>query len=166
MPEGTPIKANVALAQASYPTYTTNVLENLQAEHETAQRLLSEFTAAVGDAKIVPFAELKGSLRRHMEAEEEVFYPVIEALGVDEATLVTTAETEHDAIEAALAAIESAGAENATGGQITTLTTAINDHVAAERNGIFKAARANLTASQLRELVARVNDVETTSTLV
>jgi hemerythrin-like domain-containing protein len=166
MPEGTPIKANVALAQASYPTYTTNILENLQFEHETIQRLLAEFTAAAGAARVVPFAELKGRLRRHMEAEEEVFYPVVEALGEDEADLVATAETEHDTIETALAAIETAGADAASGGQITTLTNAINAHVAAERNGIFKAARAGLNASQLRELVARVNDAELTSALV
>jgi len=165
MAEGTPIRPNVASAQVQYPTYHTNVLEDLQFEHETSLRTFEEFKAAASNARIQPFAVLKAELRKHMEAEEEVFYPAVAELGEDQSDLVDTAVTEHTAIKNALDTIETAGAENASGGNVTTLETALKNHIKAERAGIFRAARKGLTASQLRHLAALLGDKELVSEL-
>ncbi len=163
MAEGTPIRPNVASGQATYASYHTNVLEDLQYEHESGLRTFEEFKAAAGDARIQPFAVLKAELRRHMEAEEEVFYPAVANIGEDESDLVDTALTEHTAIKNALNTIETAGAENASGGNVTTLETALKSHIVSERAHIFRAARKGLTAAQLRNLAQLLGDTELAS---
>jgi hypothetical protein len=139
------------------PNYV-NVLEVLQSQHEDILSTFETFKAATGVARVVPFANLKAKIRQHTEAEEEVFYPAVSALGTTESALVDTAETDHDDVETALAAIETAGAENATAQQVTDLETPLRAHILAERNGIFKAARKGLTNNQRRELGMRVGD--------
>jgi hypothetical protein len=143
----------------------TDVLETLQTEHETILEVFEVFKAAAGAAKLQPFAELKARLRQHMEAEEAEFYPLIDVLGVAEAALITTAESEHGTIETALAAIETAGADNASGGQVTTLETALKAHIASERAALFGVARNKLSMGQRRAVAAGVKDSHLASVL-
>jgi hypothetical protein len=162
-----PQQANYPAASATSPNFLThpNVLEDLQLEHVDVLRDFETFKAAAGAARKVPFARLKLKARKHMAAEEAVFYPAITALGSAEAALVTTALSEHTAIKNALTAIESAGADAASGGQVTTLETALKNHIKAERGGIFTAARKKLTPSQRRNLASLVAASEAASSL-
>jgi iron-sulfur cluster repair protein YtfE (RIC family) len=143
-----------------------DVLEVLQVQHEQILRIFEDFKAASGAARIVPFASLKAQVRQHDEAEREVFYPAVEALGTAQAALITTAEAEHDTLETALAAIETAGAENASAPQVTALEDALKDHIRSERAVVFDAARKGLTRNQRRELGMNVGDYQVTSAQV
>jgi hypothetical protein len=147
----------MATTRRDNPNYS-DVLETLQSQHQEILNIFETFKAASGNSRVVPFANLKARLRQHSEAEEEVFYPVVSALGDDEAALITTASSEHDTLETALASVETAGAENASGGQVTTLETALKSHIRSERAGIFAAARKGLTHNQRWELALRVGD--------
>jgi hemerythrin-like domain-containing protein len=131
-----------------------DILETLQYEHEMILRKFEEFKAAAGAARTKPFNQLKARLLQHIEAEELHLYPAVEALGVAEAGLVTTAEGEHDTIQTAVAAIVTATPAAATGGQVTTLENALKDHIKSERGGIFSAARNQLSSNQ-RTLLAQ-----------
>lgn len=142
----------------------SDILETLQREHEDILEVFEVFKAAAGVARNRPFAELKARVRQHIEGEEAVLYPAVEALGTEQATLVTTAEGEHDGIETALAAIETAGASAASGAQVTALETALKDHIASERAVVFDAAR-DLTAAQRRQFNTELGDVHATSLL-
>jgi hemerythrin-like domain-containing protein len=133
-----------------------DVLEDLQYQHETILETFEEFKAAEDEARVKPFAQLKARIRQHSDAEESDFYPMVAALGTAEATLIDTAETEHIAIEAALDAIEGVGAENATGGQVTTLENTLKGHITSERNNIFSVARKGLTANQRKLSASQV----------
>ncbi len=142
----------------------SDVLEDLQQEHQQSLRVFEEFKAAAGAARVKPFAELKAMLRQHMQAEEADFYPMVSALGAAQATLISTATTEHTAIKNALTAIESAGAGSASGGQVTTLETALKAHIASERANVFAAAR-KLSMGQRRQLAALAQANHEASTL-
>jgi hemerythrin-like domain-containing protein len=168
---GTPQRANAPAASATNiasltsPTAKTNVLEDIQASHQFILAKFEEFKAAVGNARIVPFANLKAELRQHMEAEQSVFYPTVADISSDASDLVDTAISEQSDIEDALATIESVGAENASGGDISALETPLKAHIRSERAVIFPVVRKGLTKAQLRNLAALFSTAKAASQL-
>jgi hypothetical protein len=136
----------------------TNVLDTLQQQHVEIDMLLDDLVAA-GVAGAKPFANVKVLLRQHMEAEENQFYPKVSALSGAGATAVATATTQHTAIKNALTALEG----SFTAPNITTLKTAVDTHVAFERDDVFTIAREGFNSSQSHELAMSIGDSVGTS---
>jgi hypothetical protein len=138
-----------------------NVLDTIRVEQEEVQNVLNVLVnASAGAAQVQPFAELKARLRQLMEQEEETLYPTVAALNDDADTVVDTAMTEHDDIEAALVALE----VGITTPKITTLATAVNNHFTSERGQLFSFARG-VNSNIRHELGMEAGDVKFASVL-
>jgi iron-sulfur cluster repair protein YtfE (RIC family) len=139
----------------------TDILDILNTEHAQADDLLSTFeTAAPADRKRA-FSPLKIMLRGHAAAEESVVYPLFRREADTELTdAMDTSDTQHDALEAAIVAIETGGADAATGGEITALRTAFDTHRTHEENVVFPLVRKNhkLTRNIRSELARLYNE--------
>src|SRR6185503_205303 len=139
----------------------TTVLENLQREHVVIEDMIDDAIAASGAERLRIFNEAKLRLRKHMEAEEEVFYPAVVAISDDASEAVDTALIEHTTIKANLTTLEGAMSTP----NLETLKDNVVAHVVSERAIIFDFAREALTHNQLNVLADGVTAVEDASVL-
>jgi hemerythrin-like domain-containing protein len=125
------------------------VLLSLKNDHMRVRARIEDLLAMPKALRAPVFAEIKMELRKHAEAEDAHVYPIFVANGV-QSTDIETAETQHAALEAAIAAIETAGATEATDAQYTAMVTALDTHVAFEEDTLIPQAYKKLTTNQLQ----------------
>lgn len=125
------------------------VLINLKQDHQRVADRLEDLMAMPKAGRGPMFAEIKIDLRKHAEAKAAQVYPLFLANGVQNANLVTAAN-QLAALEAAIAAIQTAGATAATDAQYTTFVNAFNTHVAFEETTLFPQAYKKLNTNQLQ----------------
>jgi hemerythrin-like domain-containing protein len=150
-PTGRTQRANIPV------DHQEGVLLELKHDHQRVKARMEDLLAMPISLRAPVFAEIKMELRKHAEAEDAHVYPVFLANGVQSADL-DTAATQHEALEDALATIETAGATEAEAADYTALNTALNTHITFEEGTLFPQAYSKLTVNQLQ--ISRTNFLE------
>ena len=133
------------------------ILEMLAQDHDSLRALLlqtDEATAGAGQSidLAVVFHDIKARLLAHTRAEEDTFYAALQAIDATEEH-ADHAVDEHEAIEAVLALLDTIEVGSATWhAGFHRLREALLQHIAAEEDGLFAAARAVLDEPTQRRL--------------
>lgn len=131
-----------------------SLLDDLKQDHKEVKDLLKSILRS-GDAseREESFAKMKVALTAHSEAEEEMFYPLLEQ-EEDSRTDALEAKVEHDIVKALLEELDTM--EDKTSDEWTAKCTVLRDmvehHVEEEEGQLFKDARKVLGKERLIEL--------------
>ncbi len=139
-----------------------NVLRLLKKDHANVKALFSKYEKAPKtgfDEKGDLFAEIRRELQLHTKLEEEIFYPAVKACNGDGRRLVTEALREHKGVDELLTQASRLEPEDSKfDDQIETLIENVDHHVEEEEGEIFQFAEENLSAEELEDLGAEIEE--------
>ena len=131
-----------------------DILHLIDADHQKVAELFQQLhnTRGVSQNRRRLFAELKKELALHTHAEEQVFYPALQAS--DEAhDMVLDAQEEHRLVSELLEEMApDADAEAEWGEKLDELQENVEGHIEEEENELFEVARQLFSAEQSRQL--------------
>ncbi|MBC7453779.1 MAG: hemerythrin domain-containing protein [Massilia sp.] len=164
----TPSKSSSA-KPSRIPTSTSEAMDAvalLTQDHENVKALFEQFEAS-GEKAYASKKKLATKicleLTKHATAEEEIFYPAVQAIGGDTETLVDEAQVEHAAAKELIAQILSMDPQDELyDAKVKVLSEQIEHHVQEEEGEMFpKAREAGLDLVALGEAIeARKAEVE------
>jgi hypothetical protein len=142
----------------AHPTGHMDAVDILMADHREAEAVFEAFEKAKSiDRKKALADKVCAALKAHMQTEEEIFYPEVEAGGVEDDD-IKEGIAEHDAAKNLIAEIEGMDpADEMYDSKVHVLSEEIEHHVKEEEqeDGIFAQARQK-TDVDLNELALRV----------
>jgi hemerythrin superfamily protein len=131
-----------------------DILHLIEADHRKVAELFQKLhkTRGAGQNRQQLFAEIREALELHTQAEEQVFYPALQA--TDEARdLVLNAQADHQLIAELLEEMASDAAQDADWDEkLNELRENVEGHVEEEEDDLFDIARQLLSAEQARKL--------------
>jgi hemerythrin superfamily protein len=136
-----------------------DAIELLTADHEHVKALFEQYEG-LGDrahiSKKKLATEICTELTKHATAEEEIFYPAVEAAGKEEHELVDEATVEHASAKDLIAQIMAMEpSEELFDAKVKVLSEMIEHHVKEEEGEMFpKARKAGLDLMQLGQRIA------------
>ena len=150
--EGSPPPGMVA---TSTPLGPTDAVALLVADHVAVAQLFAEYDKGLPNAdKKALVGQLCTALSVHVQIEEEIFYPAIEALLADP-LLVPEARLEHAGVKNLIAQLEGAEPDGVMyDAKVKVLGEYVKHHVQDEQAEMFPQAQA--TSLDLNELGARM----------
>jgi len=164
----TPSKSSPATPQR-IPTDTSHAMDAvalLTQDHENVKALFEQFEAS-GDKAYANKKKLAMKicleLTKHATAEEEIFYPAVQAIGGETEDLVDEAQVEHAAAKELIAQILSMDPHDELyDAKVKVLSEQIEHHVQEEEGEMFpKAREAGLDLIALGEAIeARKAEIE------
>jgi hypothetical protein len=132
------------------------ILHLIEADHQKVAELLQKLhnTRGARQNRQRLFAEVKEELELHTHAEEQVFYPALQAF--DEAhDLVLDAQEEHQLVLELLDDMaHDADADAEWDEKLDELRENVEGHIEDEENELFDVARELFSAEQSRQLAA------------
>jgi hemerythrin superfamily protein len=134
-----------------------DIFRLIMADHEKLSELFEQLHAQRGTSghRAQIFAQLKEALESHAIAEEQVFYPALQALDVTQ-ELAFEAMEDHRLVKELLAEMASASIGSPEWDeQLEILEENVEEHIAEEESDIFDAARQLFTPKQASELAER-----------
>lgn len=139
------------------------LLRRLKSEHEIVKTLL-ESLARTGPKSIKKRAQLYNKLRQellpHMEAEEEVFYPMLLERGRQD-ELLREAIEEHQTARTCIAALDTTALEDERWhAKLTVIAELLLLHIQKEERQIFPLARKVIKPVVAQELLTRFEQAE------
>nr|WP_305891173.1 hemerythrin domain-containing protein [Methanolobus chelungpuianus] len=133
---------------------TQDIFITLESEHENITGLLEE---AIGTGSMDTFMQVREELYMHMTGEEEVVYPALRDIGLEEHALM--AEQEHEEVKMLISELEVMEEEDET--WTTTLIglqQALEEHVMHEEEVIFPLVQEQLSAEEAQRLEEEYQD--------
>jgi hemerythrin superfamily protein len=127
----------------------------LKADHEAVSQLFAEYekTRSVAKKKAL-VAELCTALSVHIQIEEEIFYPAVQAALKDK-LLVPEATVEHAGVKSLIAQIEGVEPDGEMyDAKVKVLSEYVKHHVKEEQDEMFPKAKAS--SLDMAELGARM----------
>lgn len=140
---------------------TMDALELLKGDHDKVRGLFEEFRSAEESGDSDRMRSLQQSIFSELEAhasiEEDVFYPAVKELGVEELTS-TVAEglQEHHVVKVLMREIEGLRDEEVFVAKMTVLIENVEHHADEEETEMFPEVREHMSAEQLDELGAEL----------
>jgi len=129
----------------------------LKADHDKVKALFSEIEGA--DSEEAVAVQIFNELEIHALVEEELFYPAVEAElskadlqqeGEDPASLIATAQTEHQTVKQLVSMLKKLDIESEEYRErFAELKDAVLDHVSEEEEVVFPAAQLKLDVQSL-----------------
>lgn len=141
-----------------------NAIELLKADHEKVRKLLdelSETTTRAAKKRPELLEKIEKELLAHTTIEEEIFYPAFKAAGNGEhREMYYEAREEHRAVEdLVLPDLKKTDpGSDQFSGRAKVLKELVEHHAEEEEDEMFKAARKALSAEQLRDLGAKMEE--------
>jgi hemerythrin superfamily protein len=134
-----------------------NAIELLKKDHQKVAVLFKQYESAGEDAssrKEELFRRIKQELDIHARIEEEIFYPAVKQVPVEEAReLVAEAAEEHNQVKTLLAELDGMGAEDERfDAKMKVLKEDVEHHVEEEENEMFPKVRKGLGSDRLEDL--------------
>jgi len=164
----TPSKSSSATS-SRIPTSTSDAMDAvtlLTQDHENVKALFEQFEAS-GEKAYASKKKLATKicleLTKHATAEEEIFYPAVQAIGGETESLVDEAQVEHAAAKELIAQILSMDPQDELyDAKVKVLSEQIEHHVQEEESEMFpKAMEAGLDLIALGEAIeARKAEIE------
>jgi len=164
----TPSKSSSATS-SRIPTSTSDAMDAvtlLTQDHENVKALFEQFEAS-GEKAYASKKKLATKicleLTKHATAEEEIFYPAVQAIGGETESLVDEAQVEHAAAKDLIAQILSMDPQDELyDAKVKVLSEQIEHHVQEEESEMFpKAMEAGLDLIALGEAIeARKAEIE------
>ena len=134
-----------------------DAIEMLRADHDKVKALFSEMEKGSDRAAVA--VQVFNELEIHALLEEELFYPAAEAElstadlrqdGEDPASLIATAQAEHQTVKQLISILKKMDVESdAYQERFTELKDAVIDHVSEEEDVLFPAAKLKLDVQTL-----------------
>jgi hemerythrin-like domain-containing protein len=141
-------------------TSTPDAISLLIQDHENVKRDFEQFEK-LGDRALASKKKLADkicmALNAHASAEEEIFYPAVDAVGTDEKSLIEEATVEHACAKDLIAQILSMEASDEMfDAKVKVLSEQIEHHVQEEEQKMFPRARkAGLDLIALGKAIAQ-----------
>jgi hemerythrin superfamily protein len=119
-----------------------DVIRLLESDHRRVEELFTRAAQRTGDERMIVLGQLNRALHDHMDLEESILYPVMEA--GPERHSVQEAETEHELARQALAAaLARAPGGLGFGAALDAARAMVAHHVAEEERTLFPHLRAH-----------------------
>jgi len=134
-----------------------DIFRLISADHEKLSELFKQLHTQRGASgnRAQIFAQLKEALERHAQAEEQVFYPALQAVDVTQ-DLAFEAMEDHRLMKELLAEMASTSLDSPDWDEkLEILEENVEEHVEEEESDIFDAARQIFTPKQAAELAER-----------
>jgi iron-sulfur cluster repair protein YtfE (RIC family) len=129
-----------------------DAIEMLKKEHKGAKGVMEEIIKSSGAKRKKLFETLKGELGIHDRVEEQIFYPAVQN-NAKAAGFPAADKKAHEAVEAALAALEKLPIEDKNWiNSFKAMQTALLAHVADEETRLFVTIRTILSNDELMQL--------------
>lgn len=123
---------------------TNDPLKLIKADHEKVKSLFEEYDGADYDVKKTLSEEILKELSGHMEMEESLFYPKIEAISDDAEELISEARREHEEVKEHLEGIKASQDEESLDMHMKEMEEGVLHHIEEEEDKIFSLAKDNL----------------------
>jgi iron-sulfur cluster repair protein YtfE (RIC family) len=135
-----------------------NAIDLLKADHETVSKLFEQAEGAqeISEKREI-FKAIKAALDVHSYIEETVLYPFF-APKKEFAEMVESALEEHQEMKTVLEELTHTTDDNTFDDKLEELIDGVEHHVKDEEEGLFPKLRKELTASELDEVGARLQD--------
>lgn len=139
----------------------SGIFPHLSAEHAEVDALMHRVASSHdSNLRLELFLEICGSLRAHMQSEEEAFYPRLRALS-PLPEVVAACEEEHRRVKEYLAQLEMMPSDEVGWIELfERLKDSVEAHVDREENDLFPKANALLSAQEATEILNRYEQVE------
>jgi hemerythrin-like domain-containing protein len=129
----------------------------LRNEHENLKSLFNKYKKSNtrnGNGKKELFSDIQRDILLHSQMEIEIFYPALSGTSSTTAVdLVSTAMTEHNAIEESLQELNSMSpSDQSFETKMAAMMDEVSRHIEKEEEEIFDVARKNLPEYRLEEL--------------
>lgn len=134
-----------------------DAIKLLTSDHDTVRGLFDQFRQAKeadkGDRMRELQREIFSEIETHSRIEEDVFYPAVRDLGVDDLT-ETVAEgiQEHHVVKTLMREIESVSGDETFVAKMTVLIENVEHHADEEEKDMFPDLRKHMSDAQLEEL--------------
>lgn len=141
-----------------------NAIDLLKADHKVVLDLLEQLSATTERAvkkRVELINKLEAELFVHTHIEEEIFYPAYKKAGEkDQAKMYFEAIEEHRAVDAlVLPHLKTTKPDSVEfSGRAKVLKELLEHHIEEEEESMFKEAKKLLTAAQLKELGAQMEE--------
>jgi hemerythrin-like domain-containing protein len=121
------------------------LLDQLEAQHREAERLIADLENATDAAQQQPLVDqLTTALQKHMEIEEQQVYPELARL---DGEIAEEAEVEHGLARGGLSEMASMVGQPGFGAAVAMVKAGISHHVDEEENEAFPKLRKSLGLS-------------------
>jgi hemerythrin superfamily protein len=134
-----------------------NVIDLIEKDHREVEGLFAKFKAEPSKAAAMAICD---ELDPHAEAEEKVFYPVVNAEVPEGAKLAHEGEEEHGEARQLIGRIKQTEDVDHLEQLVTELEQAVQHHVQEEESEMLPKARASLDASRLDALGKEFEDAK------
>jgi succinate dehydrogenase flavin-adding protein (antitoxin of CptAB toxin-antitoxin module) len=132
-----------------------DVIKLLETDHREVEDLFAKAESISGAAKQQVVAKIASELTLHAEVEEQIVYPVMREVGLDD--IVDEAEQEHGKVKQLVAQLESMdGATDEVDAILAELRADVQHHVEEEESEGFRKFRDAADQAQLQALASRV----------
>ena len=143
--------------------------EILEQDHREVEELIAQLEEADGEengeAYRPIFEQLQNSLKMHMRAEEEIFYPALKG-AEDMGDQVVEAVDEHAEVKALLAQLnELDPTTEEFQDALATMKAGIEHHVAEEEGEMFATAEDELGSERLEEIGRQIEELKGDATM-
>ena len=138
-----------------------DAIDVLTSDHDTVSGLFEQFEKAKEADDMDRMRQLQkeifSELETHTRIEEDIFYPAVRDLGVDDLT-ETVAEgiQEHHVVKVLMREIEDVSGDETFESKMTVLIENVEHHADEEEEELFPDLRAKMDQSRLDELGAEL----------
>ena len=136
-----------------------NAIDLLKQQHDEVEDLFEQLEDASSDGqKLALFQQLADNLAAHAAIEEKIFYPAAYAKQTED--LLREAVEEHLGVKRIIADLLALAPDDETfDAKIKVLKEQVEHHVEEEEGELFKAARKELGATELKRLGAEMEQL-------
>jgi len=138
-----------------------DIFKQIHSEHQIVKKLAKQIIKENDNITMsAQISELGDALRKHMNAEEKIFYKYL-LQNSDKNGLIYEALEEHLAVRAVLLDIESTASENERlPSKMKVLDKLLKLHIEEEEKTIFPEAKKFINAKQAKEMNKEFNDAK------
>ena len=138
-----------------------DALKLLTSDHDKVRDLFKEFRAAkeAGDSKRMHSLQetIFEELEIHTRIEEDIFYPAVRALDVEELTeMIDESLQEHHVVDVLIREVTGLKTDDVFAAKMTVLIENVEHHADEEESDMFPEVRSRMDTDQLEELGDRL----------
>jgi iron-sulfur cluster repair protein YtfE (RIC family) len=136
-----------------------DVIKLLEQDHREVEELFAKAQSTSGAAKQQVITKIASELTIHSEVEEQIVYPVMRQVGLND--IVDESEHEHQKVKDLVAQLEGMDGEtNEVDTVLTDLKSNVQHHVEEEESEAFPRFREAVDQETLQQLADQVREMK------
>ena len=140
-----------------------DVIKLLEQDHREVEELFTKAETTSGAAKQQVVTKIASELTIHAEVEEEIVYPAMRQVGLND--IVDESESEHQTVKDLVAKLEGVdGSTNEADPVLAELKKNVQHHVEEEESDAFPKFREAVDQATLQQLADQVRELKVSLT--